>query len=195
MVNIRKLICVETNAPPPFSGIAPYSNYYKVRLLWATWVYSYWILLGSYAYCLIDSICVYFPELHSNWLRSWSDLRVQQCVKIILYIIFLITYQNFFCIQGKHRFTRRWSSYVTIWLMEVQKWWIWEKREKIPLGTQSYIYVILSHITFFPILERKINGMGHKEVGKSHRKQRHKDCKKQPEEWTVTDWTYTKVSY
>lgn len=138
------------------------TDYYKEILLWATWVYSYLSLSGSsvYAYWLIVSICSYFPELHSNWLCSWSDLRFQEFVKIVLYVIFLITYQNFFCIQGKHRFTRRWPSYVTIGFMEVQKWWIWEKREKIPLGTHRVTCTFYSHISHFLIFSRAASPPG-----------------------------------
>lgn len=106
------------------------TDYYKVIFLWATWVYSY-LISGSYAYWSKDSICIYFS------------------IKTILYAIFLVTYQNFFCIQGKHRFTRRRSSYVTIWFMEEQKRWIWEKREKIPLGTHRVTYIFYYYSSHF----------------------------------------------
>lgn len=127
------------------------TDYYKVILLWATWVYSYLSLLSSYAYRLIDSICIFSPELHPNWMKScsWSDLQLQQSIKFILHVILLITYQNFFCIQGKHRFTRRRSSYVTIRFMEEQKGWIWEKRKKIPLGTHKVTYIFYYYRSHF----------------------------------------------
>lgn len=73
-------------------------------------------------------------------------ILIGYAAKVICNVIFLIAYQNFFCMERKDRFTRWRPSYVTIRFMEVQKWWIWGKREKTPLGSKRVTYMFSYHI-------------------------------------------------
>jgi len=63
--------------------------------------------------------------------------------------MFSRAYQNFFCVERKHRFTRWRSSYVTIRFMEVQKWWIWGKKRENTFRNSKVTRMFYYHISCF----------------------------------------------
>lgn len=120
-------------------------EYYEIILSWATWAHSYLNLLGTYAYWLIDSICSYLPELHSNWLCSWSDLQLQQSIKNCFVHYILDSIPEFFLCWEKAQIHKMKTLLCHNPIHGSAKMMNLGEREKIPLGTQRVTSCISSH--------------------------------------------------
>lgn len=126
-------------------------EYYEIILSWATWAHSYLKLLGTYAYWLIDSICSYLPELHSNWLCSWSDLQLQQSIKNCFVHYILDSIPGFFLCWEKAQIHKMKTLLCHNPIHGSAKMMNLGEREKILLGKELHLAFPHIHLNSFLI--------------------------------------------